>query len=332
MKIEIKSLQVVRAIAAVSVVLNHMIGASPGDIFYFTRSIGDIGVDLFFVLSGLIMIFTMKESETPLDFLKKRIIRIYPAYLILSLPIFLWSIYKLHPNAWDVITNITLIPRIDASFTRFNIVNWTLIYEMYFYVAMSIAMLASRNKKNVVLITSIIILTPLFLIPNTGGGAFENLSFKSIASNYILIDFVAGMFIGFYFSKSPPNMVSSSWRPISSIIFFLASTTLMISSDLHLENDQVKRLLFSGIPSLIIIFIISYYKSNSFIFNKLKEIGDASYSIYLTHTTIRVIAWRFESIFIRFIFSIVVIVVGCLCYFFIEKRTISYFRRKHIKK
>lgn len=94
MKNEIRSLQIVRAVAAISVVLNHLIGASPGSYLFFTRSIGNVGVDLFFVLSGLIMIYTLREEETSWSFLKKRIIRIYPTYFVLSLPIAIISYIK----------------------------------------------------------------------------------------------------------------------------------------------------------------------------------------------------------------------------------------------
>lgn len=327
MKNEITSLQVVRAIAAISVVINHMIGASPGEFLYFTRSIGNVGVDLFFVLSGLVMVLTLRDTDSSWTFIKKRIIRIYPTYLILSLPIIAFTIYKTHPEIVDILSNITLIPRFDLSFNRFNVVNWTLVFEMYFYMVMSISLMLSRDKIKVTIITTTLLLVFMVFSKNSGLAAFDDLAIKSLPSNYILIDFVMGMFAGLYFSLKSIKESNSSWRLISSVIIFILSAWMLTNYHGQIDNIQAYRFLCSGIPAFIIILLISPYKSKGKIFNKMKKIGDASYSIYLTHTTIRIIAWKFESLTIRALFIIASIIFGYICHILIEKKLMKYFRR-----
>ncbi|HDT6500546.1 MULTISPECIES: acyltransferase family protein [Klebsiella pneumoniae complex] len=329
MKNEIRSLQIVRAVAAISVVLNHLIGASPGSYLFFTRSIGNVGVDLFFVLSGLIMIYTLREEETSWSFLKKRIIRIYPTYFVLSLPIAIYFIYKNNPSIADIVSNITLIPQINNSFDRFNIVNWTLIFEMYFYIIMSFSLLFSKNKWVIALITSAIIISIMALLPNSGTLAYVDLSMKSVVSDYIIVDFIFGMFIGLYLNSKPLIFSSGPFRPLASAALFVISSLLMtFSSEFDFSNNpQIKTLILSGIPSAIIVIMISKYNSQGYVFAKLKEIGDASYSIYLTHTSIRLVAWRFESTTIRLFFSVVAIFFGVICHLLIEKRILNFFKK-----
>src|SRR5207237_4820946 len=54
---------------------------------------GSLGVDSFFIVSGFLVTMSFQNSSGVGSFLKKRVLRIYPAYLviaILSLPIFGW--------------------------------------------------------------------------------------------------------------------------------------------------------------------------------------------------------------------------------------------------
>ncbi|NJN75784.1 MAG: acyltransferase [Synechococcaceae cyanobacterium RL_1_2] len=81
------SVQYMRAIAALLVVIGH--AAWKGEqysydpLFWF--QIGGSGVDLFFIISGYIMCYTVDKKKINLfNFIKARIVRIMPLYWILT--------------------------------------------------------------------------------------------------------------------------------------------------------------------------------------------------------------------------------------------------------
>ena len=101
--------------------------------------IGNWGVDLFFVISGFVMITsTWNDFGTPAiswRFFLRRLTRIYPPYLVILFPIALLYIVAptmvndaqaIKPN---VIASFLMLPQ--AGFGLL-VVGWTLVYEMFF--------------------------------------------------------------------------------------------------------------------------------------------------------------------------------------------------------
>ena len=84
------NLQALRAIAAINVVLFHMIGSAESygvhaRWFPLLGKWGASGVDLFFVISGFVMVYAQARSpKGPVDFLLSRARRIVPIYWVLS--------------------------------------------------------------------------------------------------------------------------------------------------------------------------------------------------------------------------------------------------------
>ncbi|EKK7732625.1 acyltransferase, partial [Cronobacter sakazakii] len=142
MKNELHTLQIVRGVAAMMVVTNHLWGTVFGGIFKYN---GGLGVDIFFVLSGFLMVFTQKETRGPIEFLSGRIFRIYPMYILVSLPLIIMMVEVNNP--FKILSNLFLIPTFGQLQHRLaNDPAWTLVYEMIFYVMFSASLLISRNK------------------------------------------------------------------------------------------------------------------------------------------------------------------------------------------
>ncbi|MCL2597588.1 MAG: acyltransferase [Paludibacter sp.] len=77
---EIKSIQILRAIAALSVAYLHTTGI--GGVNLLPRA-GDFGVDIFFVISGLIIAMIIPKNTN--YFFIKRLFRIMPIYIIATI-------------------------------------------------------------------------------------------------------------------------------------------------------------------------------------------------------------------------------------------------------
>jgi len=83
----IRSIQYLRALAALMVVWVHSLYMIPGVAEEFNApNFGGAGVDLFFVISGFIMVVTTAEKDvTPMEFFCRRIVRVVPLYWLATL-------------------------------------------------------------------------------------------------------------------------------------------------------------------------------------------------------------------------------------------------------
>ena len=105
----IKNLQCLRAFAAINVVYFHTLLASESydksvSIFSIIGTWGQNGVDIFFVLSGFVMIHTQIQKPKKIhEFYFSRLNRIVPIYWLITL--FIVLIYFLLP---DIFRNLTL--------------------------------------------------------------------------------------------------------------------------------------------------------------------------------------------------------------------------------
>lgn len=107
------------------------------------HSIGNAGVDLFFVLSGyLIYGSLMARRQGFVPFMRRRIARIYPAFLVVLLVYVVLSFLQpttskipsgTHQSILYILQNMLLLPgifKIDPIIT----VAWSLSYEMLYYI------------------------------------------------------------------------------------------------------------------------------------------------------------------------------------------------------
>lgn len=70
---------------------------------------GKMGVELFLILSGIGIYYSLSKCDSLLVFYKKRILRILPEYLLVSLPIYLvLTVYK-GDTIWNFILNISML-------------------------------------------------------------------------------------------------------------------------------------------------------------------------------------------------------------------------------
>ncbi len=128
----LKGLDALRGLAAILVVIDHFSKAAIG------RWIpsGSIGVALFFVISGFVMLQTVERAPTRLAFVLGRVTRLYPTFIAacllttLTTHLLRVSVFQIPPR--EVLANLTMVPQLFGA--RFvEDCYWTLGYEAGFY-------------------------------------------------------------------------------------------------------------------------------------------------------------------------------------------------------
>ena len=279
----IVSLQYLRGAAAMMIVFCHAFDQLPW-LKAMLPNVGLSGVDLFFVISGFIMVFvTAKASSTAWDFFRMRIIRIVPLYwlfnfanaaLILTFPqLFQSAVLTLRHFVLSLLFIPHLSPAVPPSISPFILLGWTLNYEMFFYAIFALAMAASAAHR--------VSLTMVVLVTLTALGAlsvFDASPVLEFYSNNIVLEFVLGMMLaGLYLNGTLHKVGATS----GALMIALGAVGLCVGAS-HLE---LARVLVFGLPAaLIVAGALSIEAARAV--GKVQPfllLGDASYSIYLAH-------------------------------------------------
>jgi peptidoglycan/LPS O-acetylase OafA/YrhL len=135
----LEELDVLRGVAALCVVLSHYtsycaryFGAGPFGV-YLGTIYGFYAVELFFMISGFVIYFTLERSVTWKDFAFSRATRLYPAYwTALTLMVVLDHVVFGKPFwAGGYIVNLTMLQEF-IGFPNLDIVFWSLTVEIAF--------------------------------------------------------------------------------------------------------------------------------------------------------------------------------------------------------
>lgn len=311
------NLQILRAFAALNVVLFHIIGMSESygfgiEALAVLQGWGGNGVDIFFVISGFIMLYTQFENRrTVSDFLKLRIIRIALIYwFVTSLIILLYLIsprsfsdFKLTPD-W-VLASFGFASSAVIGKAPIVSVGWTLEWEMLFYLVFGL----SLWFKNWIISLSTTVVTLLLI--------------AVLASNFILVEFIAGMAIAILIKKYGVIAYGRTSLVIG-LLLLLAS----ISSEVRYLIES--REILIGIPSALIVYgAVTAVQVKSRIGELL---GDASYSIYLLQVFSIPLFYKFaiyvdigfNSDFLALMCLLATGIGGILMYLFVEKPMIQF--------
>ena len=115
---------------------------------------GHRGVELFFMISGYLIVASLIRHQSAAQFLAQRIVRIYPAFLLPHLLIFAAGrIYGYHWIAqldlaqyvWHFSTNLLMLPGY-FEMPIANLVAWSLSLEMVFYLMAAAAFALAHSR------------------------------------------------------------------------------------------------------------------------------------------------------------------------------------------
>jgi exopolysaccharide production protein ExoZ len=296
----IQSLQILRGIAASAVVLHHTIRAV---LLYSFGQNGDaaanypwlaewlaIGVDVFFLISGFIMVYISPpyvQGKKPLyDFAMMRIIRIYPVYLtatVLLLSIQTASFALSRGSGFNldfgrILSAVLLFPSFNERGLVQPIlgVGWTLSYEILFYIVFYISLMLRSNINFLLMSFIILVSINIFarLVPD------NNTALQLFFRDRIMFEFAFGCVIAMVYMKGLLQRLSV-WLLLG---LFLATLALSLVSSSHSEH----RFISYGFVSAAGVLLLLRFEDGEFRHwpRLLLLIGEASYSIYIFHTLI----------------------------------------------
>jgi len=326
-----RGLQQLRAAAAISVVVSHVIVRAFRDVPHdpripdLVKHLGSLGVWTFFVISGFIMLHVswrrFGNDGQATRFLRDRAIRVFPIYWILTIAYAAFA-KEATPIA-NIIKSLLFFPHPDALDGQpypVLALGWTLNYEVMFYGIFGLGLLFSARKNGIAFILGALVV--LTLMGRTLGDLGTAGTFWT---SPIILLFLAGMVVCVVRCQV---MSSAFWRwsglaalalliaevPVSMLVFEPSSIWLPVS------------MAVAAIGSVALVTLCPG-PSGGLIGRWGEFLGDASYSLYLSHPFSIIVVVQLWIRVAPDLSPIVVVplaVVACLmggiaCYMLIER-------------
>lgn len=279
------TIQALRAVAALLVVLLHAFEtwgervdpAAPG----VNWENGASGVDIFFIISGFVMVISSRrlldQAGAWLTFLRHRVVRIVPLYWLLTtakvLAVVVLSDVVLRTGlGFDFVAGSYLFLPVTDSAGHFRPVlpvGWTLTYEFLFYLLFAAALAMRVDVLRVVI-------PGLGLLAVAALARTDTWPSWTILFDTIVVEFVFGVMLAKWTLRGfrlPPAIAG---------VFILLGIGLILTVPMISENARV---LSWGLPAFaIVVGAVSLEPLAAPVLPRwLLTLGDASYSIYLSH-------------------------------------------------
>lgn len=316
-------IQFLRAFAVLSVIAYH----------FKVIAGGFIGVDIFFVISGFLVSNQIRSKLNNKNFSFKsffeaRVRRIFPALVFLCLIIAIWGWFFEVPRHYlgtirNLISALFFVSNYAfngahgyfdiASETKVLLHSWSLSIEAQFYILLPILLFLNykflKNKSELILIT-LFILSLIF-------------SFQAESKGFYLLSSRAWEFLAGALLINPSLKSFIKYRHATPFFLFagLLTSTLIISNQMNWPN------FITLIPVLLTLaFIITMKDSQDHFMianSPMQLIGNISYSLYLWHWPVFVLANQFFeneiTIYIKLGLLIFVFLISYLSWRYIEK-------------
>lgn len=331
----ISNLDLFRFFAITFVLYYHVSLMFLSEHFYSRRffMIGELGVELFFVLSGFLvagLYYKVKKEKVNLRiFWLQRFARTYPPYLVALIISFL-MVYFFRNETFDF-GYLVFLQNFYDNITYFK-VSWSLCIEEHFYLLFVIFILvtAGLSKHKVLIAWLVLCILPLIFRVIAGyNNTPHSFNFYATASIFKFDGIAIGAFFAFLTNNYNISYQGKFiYNAILLIVLILIG--LWISDDYTYLKYTLGYFLFVCNAALLMVSL--YYSKPVTIgkFHFVKQIALMAYSIYLTHpwviNTFLIIQKRYHiNEFILFVICLLIIwVVGYVFYMFIEKPTILY--------
>lgn len=322
-------LDVLRGIAALGVGLFHYTseyddnyGHSKKLLFYFPYGI--YGVELFFIISGLVIFMTLKKDRSSLDFLVGRFSRLYPAYwaaiIVTFTVVTVAGLPDRRVSLSDALINLTMlqkffeVPHVDG-------VYWTLALELSFYFIMFVL----HKTRLLRYIDTVAIVWLLLMVLKFGLDKYADLEVPADIKNFLLLDYANLFITGIMLYKIDREGFSAKRSAI------IAACLLVY----QLKHSWQETLTVAG---LVLVFHLVLKRRLTFmVWQPLIFMGTISYSFYLLHQNIGYVMirtlYKFEiNPNVIIVITLISSILLATAITFIVERPMVYFLRAQYRK
>jgi exopolysaccharide production protein ExoZ len=337
--VKFHGLQQLRAAAAILVMVGHVIVRALRDVPHDARwdvlvtQLGQLGVRCFFVISGFIMLHVSwnrfgKQGQAA-RFVRDRAIRVIPLYWLLTLA---YVAFTKEPTPLaNVVKSLLFLPHPNAldelPYPVFAL-GWTLEYEILFYAIFAAGMLLARRSASVAFVVAVLVALTLAgaTLPGLGTAA-------TFWTAPILLFFLAGMAI--CMAHHHGYHAPWRWSGLAALAVLVADVPLAV---LLADHGSAWSAASIAVAAIVAVALVTLRPGPSGgLFGRVGEyLGDASYSLYLSHPFCIIVA---AQVWMKLVPAlspgvfIALTVVGSLiggvaCYLLIERRLIRLFQRR----
>jgi len=295
------NVQILRAVAAALVVLDHVIlSLHEPELTQFAYQAGNIGVWIFFVISGFVMHHSERShfgaATNAAAFAWKRFSRIAPMYWIITLVVIAQVAastaagHEIPAHAVltfsHILKSLLFIPYVDAVAPPHPILapGWTLEYEMIFYFVFGLSMILPIRRG---LLFVLVVISTLFLIGtflNPLWVAADHKSISSFMTDCVVLLFIAS--IGLSAIWHATEAALPSWFLCVAAAIVSAVIAAFYVLKLQYPITPLCQMLFF-IPCIAVVAICAYARPLSGPIAQIAIfLGDASYATYLSNVLV----------------------------------------------
>jgi len=281
-------LQALRLLAATLVFYKHALYEidliSAIDFNFGNYNYFPVGIDIFFVLSGFIMIYISHNKPTgikqAIDFFVRRVIRIVPIYWFYTVVTAIIAIALPHLLGkaefipLEFVKSLFFIPYLNSAGDMQPLLanGWTLNYEMYFYLIFAVCLLLPVRY-------GVWVMVGYFMFTVYSGFDEMDHILPSFYKRFIVLEFAAGAIIGWLFLKDIRLPAAFIWV---GVLFLVLSVLALFYTDTLLAHGIKYNRPLVAVLSVALLILpkgAEHIKMPRWsVFG-----GDMSYTLYLAH-------------------------------------------------
>ncbi|MEZ5920222.1 MAG: acyltransferase [Parvularculaceae bacterium] len=308
MKARLENIQALRGLAALMVLFAHVKEAeSPADyggvgtLLPDWLYMGVTGVDLFFLISGFVMVHVASAAPrggpAARRFLFNRGARIYPVYWFVTLLLMALYAGKLalfaeatpFPNPLET---FLLIPDGDYPLVP---VGWTLVHEVYFYLVFSIFIFTPRFNA-----LAFLGVWAAIVAGGNAFGFFKLNAWTKVYFNPLTFEFILGALIALALQRGVTHFAKPAL--ILGVLIFAGETAFFHEALYpHVMGRFAERVMWFAPPYALILYGAAALEreKGTLLPGFLRKAGDASYSIYLIHVPVFLVVGKTISVILQ---------------------------------
>lgn len=254
---------------------------------------GEFGVDVFFVVSGFVMMVAVPREAGWRAFARRRALRILPMYWLATL--LMATLVLLAPQLFTAavvtlehfVLSMLLVPHVSPAtgdVAPLLVPGWTLSYELFFYAVFALFLRAGDGVRA---LGATLVLALLFL----AGHALPASAAREFLTQPLVFEFAFGLFAGYAWRRGWRCPERIAWAVFAAAIPWLVVVLAFASWLEGVESQPVGRVAGAGVAGLLMAWALASVEWRGAAGRGLVALGDASYSLYLLHPFVVGAAW-----------------------------------------